>query len=286
MVFDLASHDETAPEVPESCLERVPRGVAHSLSINANRRPNDGKELSRPAAQVTGTLFLTVLLAATAHAETDLYQNTLKGTVWIHNEQIKGFGSGALVDPSNRVVATVEHVVAKTDRVTVYFPAYERGKLIISRERYRKKTSPCRWTTGKVVARDPLRDLALVQLETLPRDARPLRLARDVTSGQTVHVVGNPGVSPLWTYARGWVRCVAPRKLTVSGRPFEARIVEFDSSVYPGNSGGPVVNDSGELVGLVAAGNRNFYFAVHVTEFRSLVEGLRPLAVVGLSNCT
>ena len=232
------------------------------------------------------TVLLTLVLTMSAKADAELYRNTLKGTVWIRNERKKCAGSGALVDRSRRLLVTNEHVVEKADHVMVYFPAFEDGDLVISRKRYLDETSSCRRSLGEVVARDPVRDLALVRLESLPLAAKPLPISRDIQPGATVHVVGNPGVSPLWTYARGWVRSVGARTLNVSGRKLAARLVEFDSSIYPGNSGGPVVNDKGELVGIVAAGNQTFNFAVHATELLSLVDKLRLLAVVTINNCT
>jgi S1-C subfamily serine protease len=71
--------------------------------------------------------------------------------------------------------------------------------------------------------------------------------------GQCVHSIGNPSSSDaLWVYTRGEVRQVYHRTFRVDGNfTIRARVVETQSPVNEGDSGGPVVNDRGELVAVV-----------------------------------
>src|SRR5262249_31491590 len=90
--------------------------------------------------------------------------------------------------------------------------------------------------------------------------ATPLRLAQNgVGPGEDVHSIGNPGASGgLWIYTPGKVRQVYQKRWSVNTGgeelQFEAKVVETDSPINPGDSGGPLTNDKGELVG-VTQGN-------------------------------
>jgi S1-C subfamily serine protease len=170
-----------------------------------------------------------------------------------------GAGSGALVDRPRKLVVTNYHVVGEEAEVMVLFPAFDTdGTVIAERSAYRDKEAELRrsgrLTDARVVARDSRCDLALLELDRLPEDARAVPLAAaSPRPGQQVHSIGNPGVSDaLWLYSRGTVRQVY-RKTFVPDGGFEvrARVVETQSPINPGDSGGPVVNDRGELVAVV-----------------------------------
>src|SRR5439155_6497125 len=140
--------------------------------------------------------------------------------------------------------------------VLVTFPVHQNGKSAAVAERgfYQDLIKTGRGIRGKVIAREQKCDLALIQLETVPEDARSLPLAADSPSpGQDVHSVGNPGQSgALWVYTPGKVRQVYHHKWrSGSGKDaldFEAKIVETQSPINRGDSGGPLVNNKGELV--------------------------------------
>ena len=66
------------------------------------------------------------------------------------------------------------------------------------------------------------------------------------------YTVGNPGVSSaLWVYTEGSVRQVVFRKFRLNTKQdMEAWIAEAQFPINPGDSGGPVVNDRSEIVGV------------------------------------
>jgi S1-C subfamily serine protease len=189
-----------------------------------------------------------------------VYVSTLHSTVWIVipvGGSRARTGSGSLIDVNKRLILTNYHVVGDDEMGFVSFPIFQNGKLIAERDLYR---APGRRIPAKVIARDPKRDLAVLQLEgPVPAEARAIKLAKDSPSpGQRVHSVGNPGASgALWVYTEGSVRQVYHNKIrsmdreTGKGFEIDARIVETQSPVNAGDSGGPVVNDKGELVAVV-----------------------------------
>ena len=105
---------------------------------------------------------------------------------------------------------------------------------------------------GKVAPRD----LALIRLrQRPPQRVVALKLAeQEPLPAQRVHSVGNPGASgALWIYSSGLIRQVYRKEWRyVDGPARVARVIEMQSPINPGHSGGPVVNDSGELVGVVS----------------------------------
>src|SRR5262249_55530047 len=140
---------------------------------------------------------------------------------------------------------------------------------------------------GKVIHRSKDKDLALVQLQKLPADAKALKLAKDgVGPGDDVHSLGNPGVSgALWVYTPGNVRAVYQKKFTSTGRDggdplsVDAKVVETTSPVNPGDSGGPVVNSRGELVAVTQGGifdpnARAISIFIDVSEVRTILNDL------------
>src|SRR5262249_14668861 len=140
------------------------------------------------------------------------------------------------------------------DEALVYFPIIQKsGKVVAEREAYTSSAGKIR---GKTVAKEPKQDLALIQLESVPHDAKAILLASDSPSpGQRLHSIGNPGASgALFVYTQGTVRQVYQKKFQAAdksgdnGFTVDAQIVETQSPVNAGDSGGPVVNDRGELV--------------------------------------
>jgi tetratricopeptide (TPR) repeat protein len=185
-----------------------------------------------------------------------LYQRTLSGTAWvlIPRGGQNAAASGWVLDVPRRLLVTNYHVVGNSDSVLVVFPKYEGGQLVAEKS---ANLDSGRRIRGTVLDSDPKRDLALIELESLPAGVTALKLAEASASpGDRVHSVGNPSTSDaLWIYTSGTVRQVYRKRSRIDGQPLDARIVETQAPINPGDSGGPVVNDDGELVGVTSAMN-------------------------------
>lgn len=208
-------------------------------------------------ALLSGIAVLGFLSEASEAAEpsgNEIYQRTLRSTCWVIIPG-KGWGTGWVVDLDRRLIITNCHVVGDSGYVDVIFPEYDKsGKVISERDHYKNKKGP-----GYVTQRDAGRDLAIIRVTSIPREANQLKLAsRNVGPGDRVHTVGNPGVSKaLWVYTSGTVRTEvyeanykSSDKAGVNVQNIKAQIFETQSPINPGDSGGPVVNDQGELVGV------------------------------------
>jgi len=195
-------------------------------------------------------LLLFVCLASGSADDTPrkgLYKRTLRSTALIEAGPNKG--TGWVVDAKRRWLITNSHVVGNQDAVVVTFPMYENGRLVAERVAYRNSSQRVR---GSVVDVDLHRDLALIEVESLPANITALPFAKEPPSpGDMVHSVGNPASSDaLWVYTSGTVRQVYRKQFYIDGQQVNARVVETQSPINPGDSGGPLVNDAGELVGV------------------------------------
>jgi S1-C subfamily serine protease len=163
-------------------------------------------------------------LAAIEAAQQSLFDRTAPSVVVILNA--KGLGSGVIVSPDG-LILTNAHVVEGGDTVTVV--RIDGSK-----------------ATGKVVERAADADLALVRIEASGLPTLQLGPTTDLRVGSWVAAVGH-GEGGAWTFASGMVTNIYP--MGDDHPVFQTQI-----PVNPGNSGGPVVDRAGKVVGIVTAG--------------------------------
>jgi S1-C subfamily serine protease len=127
----------------------------------------------------------------------------------------------------------------------------------------------------------------VIQLASIPKGTPALRLAKEgPTPGDRIHSIGSPGVSgALFAYTDGSVKAVYQKKMKAQAKPndpnaftIDARIIETSSATNKGDSGGPLMNDKAELVGvtqgMLVGGDdvRPISFFVEVSEVRNLLK--------------
>jgi serine protease DegQ len=109
----------------------------------------------------------------------------------------------------------------------------------------------------QVVNVQPENDLAVIRAKKMPDDLKPATLASTagLNPGDMVVAVGFPfGLGPSVSSGviSGLKRAfVDPDRK--DGSPRLSNLIQFDAAVNPGNSGGPLVNREGEVVGIVTA---------------------------------
>lgn len=145
-----------------------------------------------------------------------------------------GVGTGVVIEDSG-VVLTALHVVAGADRIGVIFAdGFE--------------------SDAEIVGAQPENDLAVLQAEVVPEGLVPATLASSDTlrPGDDVIAVGNPfGIGP--SVSAGVVSGLGRRHTPPGGETILSDLIQFDAAANPGNSGGPLVNARGEVVGVVSA---------------------------------
>jgi S1-C subfamily serine protease/Flp pilus assembly protein TadD len=221
---------------------------------------------------------------AESSSATDLARQLSAATVWVRPSATEGRSAGWVVDVPRRLILTTSAGAGPSDLVDVVFPVFDKGDVVGEAGAYadriglRQKGQLVR---GVVLARDPKRDLALVELESLPKHVAALGFAKkEPWPAEKVHALGHPpGVEFLWLYAAGAVRQAADVELQTSplGEPVRPRTLLLQ--IPGGSTGGPVVNGAGELVGMLAAKEapQQLGYAVAASELRTFLEAARPL---------
>jgi S1-C subfamily serine protease len=106
--------------------------------------------------------------------------------------------------------------------------------------------------TAKIVASEPAADLSLIKLDKVPPGAQPARMADSdkVLVGDQVIVVGAPyGLSYALTV--GWISARWAPNTVYRTMPL-AEFFQTDAVINTGNSGGPMFNMAGEVIGIVS----------------------------------
>jgi S1-C subfamily serine protease len=212
--------------------------------------------------------------AAARLTEGDIQDRLLASTGWVvaPHRAASGFDHGTceVIDAERRLAITAAHVVGDSKTVIVVFPAEVEGRLVSDPIEALK----ARRTKAKVLARDPRRDLALVQLETLPKGIAALPLAAGPQSDSASYSLGNSGLrgGALWTFRRHTVVDVGTFTIHCDqNTDVTATFVATSTPCAPGDSGGPLVNERGELTGVVQSKNQTHTFAVAIGEVKDFV---------------
>jgi len=168
-----------------------------------------------------------------------------------------GHGSGFFVDRAGHVL-TNEHVVRTAEHVKV-------------------KLSSGRETIGTVIATDRRRDVALIKVEE-SASGLPVRLDRPKI-GSEVYAIGSPLDADLSaTVTRGIVSAYRQR----DGLNF----IQSDVSVLPGNSGGPLLDASGNIIGVTVSGVEMGDVPVGVNFFIPIGEAIERLGIHASGSST
>ena len=146
----------------------------------------------------------------------------------------KSVGTGVVI-VDNGTILTNLHVVRNAKRIKVVFADGLESDATITGVR-------------------PEHDLAVIQAQTIPDDLFPatMRSTEDLTLGDQVAAVGFPfGIGPSLT--AGVVSGLRREFRSPQGKRLLTNLIQFDAAVNPGNSGGPLVNTQGEVIGIVTA---------------------------------
>jgi serine protease Do len=166
-------------------------------------------------------------------------------------------GSGVLISPDGKVM-TAAHVVHSMDEINVEFLGGETVK-------------------AKVVASEPAADLSLLQLERVPKDAKssPLANSDPIQVGDPVIIVGAPyGLS--YSLSNGLISARWKPNTVYKTMPL-AEFFQTTATINTGNSGGPMFDMKGEVIGIVShnisksGGSEGLGFVVTINTAKKLL---------------
>jgi len=145
-------------------------------------------------------------------------------------QQQQGQGSG-FITRSDGVLLTNAHVVEGASEVSVTLP-------------------DGRSFTGKVLGADPLTDVAVVKVVASKLPVATLGDSNEVRPGEWAIAIGNPlGLDN--TVTAGIISAI--QRTNAVGEGQRVPYIQTDAAVNPGNSGGPLINDRGQVIGINTA---------------------------------
>jgi S1-C subfamily serine protease len=145
-----------------------------------------------------------------------------------------GLGSGVIIDDQGDILTSL-HVVATAKTIKLTFADGSTSAATVS-------------------VKQPENDIAVLQAEQLPADVVPATLGnpKALRVGSEAFVVGNP-FGLYSSMSAGVVSGLGRSFQTPDNGPVLHDLIQVDAAVNPGNSGGPLVDRDGRVVGIVAA---------------------------------
>jgi len=208
---------------------------------------------------------------AAAPTLAEAVERTMNSVVNLESSQ--GLGAGVIVDPSG-IVLTNYHVLAEALRPPPTLFGTRLGAMPVLTARFANDHV----VGASVLVADPDEDLAVVQLEVpegtdAPYQAAAIGRSSALVVGQEVFAVGNP-LGLRNTVSRGIVSAVDRTGILADA---QQAVLQLDASINVGNSGGPLFNLDGELVGIVTARRQEaqgIAFALPMDHVRGFLQAL------------
>ncbi len=180
-----------------------------------------------------------------------VYENVYKSVVVIRTPL--GQGSGFVLNSAN-IIVTNYHVVTEETDIEIEF--YDRTR-----------------TQATVIGSDPYSDIAVLTVSNIPSEATPLAFSDQINVhiGQQVVAIGNPlGLSD--SLSVGYISQV---NRTLDIDPIIVPVLQLDLTIAPGSSGGPLLDLSGNVIGITNAGTDvGFNFAVPLNIMKRVIPAL------------
>ncbi len=179
-------------------------------------------------------------------------------------QEVKGLGSGFLIS-SDGYILTNDHVAGNAKEITV---------TLTNKEKY----------TARLVGTDLISDVALLKIDGKDLPYVHLGNSDDVIIGEWVIAMGNPfglfDISDKPTVTVGVVSATGINLDAEEGRYYR-NMIQTDAAINQGNSGGPLINTAGEVIGVNAViftpnqGNIGLGFAIPINRVKTVLAELR-----------
>jgi len=184
----------------------------------------------------------------------------------VYKQEVKGLGSGFIISPDGYIV-TNDHVAGNAKEITV---------TLTNKEKYK----------AELVGTDQATDVSLLKIEGKNFPYLRLGSSDDILIGEWVIAMGNPfglfEISDKPTVTVGVVSAIGMNLSEQEGRYYRD-MIQTDAAINGGNSGGPLVNSLGEVIGIntliYTGGQTSTYigygFAIPINRVKRVVDELR-----------
>jgi len=213
----------------------VVSGGIYVAARDTSPPPLDRAEVGTIASDVTGKAIEK--LESKPPASATVYRQILPSIVEIEanrrssNAKGASLGAGVIVNRSGAIL-TALHVVDGAEAVRVSFVDGTRS-------------------TASVASTDPANDIAVLQPDRGPEVVVPAVLGGGGQVGDEAYAVGHP-LGYVGSLSAGVISGLDRSVEAANGRKLQG-LIQFDTAVNPGNSGGPLLNRAGQVIGIVTA---------------------------------
>ncbi len=235
----VGGYDFTRPPIP-----RVNDGdfITAVNAVVDHRKPGP----SIPALSYAKVIASVVQVQGYEHDKPKAPDTMDLGKPWLQPgyDQFETVGTGVVIDDQGDILTNF-HVAGSAPKLQVTFADGTESH-------------------GRIISADKPHDLAVIRTDIIPDDLQPATLASTggLTPGDEVTAIGFPfGIGP--SASSGVISGLHRTFLNPEGKQTLSDMIQFDAAANPGNSGGPLIDQNGEVVGIVTAimnpsGSRTF----------------------------
>jgi S1-C subfamily serine protease len=203
------------------------RGLVQTVAVAGQKSVPSSLNLTEEEARTVG------IYRQAAPAVANIITQAVEYDFFERAVPVEGAGSGFVIDPRGYVL-TNNHVIEDSESIQV---------TLGDRSRY----------TARLVGADPRNDIALLKIDPKNKaiTALPLGDSANLQVGQSVLAIGNPfGFSG--TLTKGVISALG-RTVQTSETSAIDQAIQTDAAINRGNSGGPLLNSRGEVIGINSA---------------------------------
>lgn len=183
-----------------------------------------------------------------------------------NSRRVQGLGSGFLISPDGYII-TNDHVAGNATEITVTLTDGSHHQ-------------------AKIVGTDPISDICLIKIEGSNFPYIDLGNSEDIIIGEWVIALGNPfglfDLNDKPTVTVGVVSATGMNLEPIDNR-YYLNMIQTDAAINGGNSGGPLVNSLGEVIGMNtliftaggSRGNIGLGFAIPINKVRKIISELK-----------
>jgi len=184
-----------------------------------------------------------------------------------YSEKVKGLGSGFIISPDGYIV-TNDHVAGNATEITVTMTNGKHYK-------------------AKVIGSDPITDICLLKVDASDLPYEILGNSGDVMIGEWVIALGNPfglfEINDKPTVTVGVISSTGMNLEPINNR-YYINMLQTDAAINGGNSGGPLVNSEGEVIGMNtliftggngSQGSIGLGFAIPIDKIKRIISELK-----------
>ncbi len=250
--------------IPENESVAVQTKELNNLKINESRKTVITETVKRVSPAVVG-ITVTEIRQYRTPLSLDPFWNQFFGNR-VYNQKIKGLGSGSIISADGYIL-TNDHVAGN---------AVEARITMTDGTEY----------NAKIIGTDPISDICLLKIDAKNLPFLSFGNSDSILIGEWSIALGNPfglfNVNDKPTVTVGVVSSTGMDLGAVNGR-YYYNMLQTDAAINGGNSGGPLVNSIGELIGMNtliytaggSSGNIGVGFAIPINKIKKIIAELK-----------